>query len=277
MSIDNVKKVNNQQDLIFSSGAALGGGLLSAYAGGSSVKFFENGMPADTFVNSVKSKIMANADSASVHVLKAFEKYYAEIENAKRIEDFMSAFINFRRNCQPNLSFSELKKNLLKDLTQNYEYLNFAKENDKFAEIAVDVYCNIRDAENTNQLKSALTNFKNNFWQNVDIEEIRELTKEKFAKTIVDSGYETASLDLYLRQAIQQSFDPDKNKFVFDKNKITKQLFDVVKDTADDIKLKTKSLYGLLGALTVGGVTYSIIKINDLLNRPNGKNKVNKN
>lgn len=275
MSIEGVDKTN-KQDLIFASGTALGGGILSGLLGGSSAKLFYNDLPSDVFVNEVRQKIINKTDDKTVRKMNAFEKYSLNIEKANSLDDLVSAEINFKLACSPKTTFNELKTKYAEKLVKSRRFSDFVNASGRTVDIALDVYQDIKDSENIFALKDALVRQKEIFFEGYSLDEIKEMKKDGLARMMLKQGFDIATFDDYAQQAITQSYNIQKGKFHFNPSKISKEMYNIVVDAAKSLKRKTFAFYALTGALISGGGTYSIVKIADLCKKIK-KNKTKNN
>lgn len=256
MSVNNVKNTN-KQDLIFSSGAALGGGVLAAYGGASSEQLFQNRWPSDTFIKSVKDKVVETLDEKTVEKINSFGNYINRVKKAKSMDDLVLVDIKFRLKQSPDITFDNLKQEIIEEeFKKAGEYALLGQ--DAKAGMIVDLCCDIRDSRNIYELQEVLVPYREMQFKDLSIEQLKNKKIAEVAETL---GFEYESFESYSAEAIKKSYNFEKGKFIFDNKKITKDLFDIVNNSAKDIKNKAAGLYGFLGAVIVGGGTYLITKL----------------
>lgn len=257
MSIDNVKKFNNQ-DLIFSSGLALGAGALSSYVGAASVNYFPKGLPTDTFVNSVKNGIVGITDKSKVQEIKILEQYDNAIDNARNIKDLVKAEIDFKMQANTELSFDDLKAKINKKLVKNSDFIDLSKRD---PDLAIDIYSGIKNAQNKDELVKVLTLKEKIFSEGIPFTKFKEYKRAVFYDRAFKNGYDIVNFKTSALDAIYEAYDIKKGKFAFDKDKLSKKIFNIVKNAADKIKYKRAFLYGISVAALTGGVTSFVMKI----------------
>lgn len=256
MSVNNVKNTN-KQDLIFSSGAALGGGILAAYGGASSEQLFQNRWPVDSFIKSVKDKVVETLDEKTVEKINSFENYVYRVKKAKSMDDLVLADIKFKLKQSPDITFDDLKQEIIeKEFKKAGEYALLGQ--DAKAGRIVDLCCDIRDSRNIYELQEVLVPYREMQFKDLPIEQLKNRKIAGVAETL---GFEYESFESYSAEAIKKSYNFEKGKFIFDEKLITQKLFDIVNKSAKDIKKKAAGIYGFLGAVIVGGGTYLITKL----------------
>lgn len=256
MAIESVKKTN-KQDLIFSAGAGVCGGLLSASAG--AYKFFQNGIPSDVFVKQVEKNIINKTDRESVKTIKAFQEYEKNLDKAKSLGDFVDASINLNLKYYDTSDFTVLKSIVKHNLVHGEGFSESVVQNPN---LMLDYLLDIKGCENIGELKTVMTSQLDKTYPGWSIEQIRDSLKADLNHT--KQQLNIVHFDDVAKAAIGCAYDVKKEKFVFNKENITKEMFDIVKNTAQKMQFKSAALYGAAGTLIVGGATYLIIKLSDL-------------
>lgn len=259
MAIENVQKTN-KQDLIFSAGAGLCGGGLSAAAG--TYKFFQNGIPSDVFIKQVEKNIIDKTDKNSVKTINAFCEYEKNLDKAQSLGDFVDASINLNLKYYDTSDFAGLKT-IVKQNVLNGD--GFSESVAKNPNLMLDYLLDIEQCENISELKTVMTSQLGKTCPGWSINQIRDSLKADLSNT--KEKLNIVNFDDVAKAAVGCAYDAQKERFVFNKENITKEMFDIVKNTAEKMRFKSIALYGAAGTLIVGGAAYLIIKLSDLINK----------
>lgn len=254
---NNVGKFNNQ-DAVFAAGTAVGAGILTGYVGAKSINYLPQGIPSDTFISEVKRKLIGIIDKKTVEKIAVFEQYGNDINQASDIRGLCEAEMKFNLKLNPNMALSELKKDIKEKLTHSESFKKLVEKNQ---DLGLDIFSDINHAENFNELTYALVEKDKALYQNYSIYEIKRMKKEALYTKALNSGLDIDNFDDAASRVIYQAYDLQKDKFIFNKNKISQKMYKLVKDTADKMKYTRAAIYGISGAVIAGSITYLITKL----------------
>lgn len=268
MSTINNSQISTKDNMITSSATGLLAGAGFALAGYNSRPYLKDGVISDTFVQNVENNLASKLPGGSQNkkILESLNKFVDEIGKATSYSKIADANYDFYNKISPDKSFNGIKE-IIKQSIESMIHIIGAPES-YMTDIMLDYYSAVRDAKNPNELKSSILYYYKDFGAQFDsFGELKSALKETFnANKNLVLGLDS---NMAVKDAVEVSFDWNSGKFVHKPNNgISKDLFNVINDTARNMQWKTAGLWGGLGAAIFGGAMFLIQKFSSRKSKP---------
>lgn len=256
MTVNRTSKFNNDA-LISAAGTAIVGGAGFALAGYESKPWLKNGVPSDEFVNKVEEKLLANVDKAQAADVRLYDKFMENIGKAKSYEEL--ADVNLKYFTEQKLSLAQIKQGIQNQILTILESMySGSSGSDSGLDEVLDYYNAVKKSSNIGELKSALVDNLKQSSAGMGFDFVKGKVKGMYEFFGVMSGLDTR---LSAQEAIGSSFDVLRQNFNKKPDNVSKEMFDIVKNTAKRMQYKTAGLCALLGGAAFGTVVYLVNKL----------------
>lgn len=255
MSVNSTKNNVNKERLIASSATALIAGAGWAVAAYNSKPWLKNGMPSDAFLKEVEKNLVGKTDKETVKSVKLLETYKSDIMKASSIENIADAQLKFYANRTSGNTFKEIKSLVKSDM---YESLKHGFIGDGLVDTMLDCLNDVKRASNMNELRNVMIDYIEINNEGYSLKKIK-----RFYKTIIEESQEISgykSFNETAKKAISSAYDAKTQKFVFNTENITDEMFRAVKKAAKGMQTRTAALCGILGAAVFGAAAFLMTK-----------------
>ena len=268
MSTVNNSPVSTKDNLITSSATGLLAGAGFALAGYNSRPYIKDGVISDAFVRNVEGHLVNKLPGGSENkkLLESFNSFIDEIGKATSYSKMAEANYNFYNKISPDKSFKGVKEIIKQSLITMMDVI--AEPNAYITDVMIDYYNAIDKAKNSKDIKNAICYYFEDFGAQFNtFQEVQASLKETFnANKNLVLGLDS---NMAVKDAVEGSFDWNSGKFVQKPNSgISKDLFNVINDTARNMQWKTAGLWGGLGAAIFGGAMFLIQKFSSRKSKP---------
>ena len=268
MSTINNSPVSTKDNLITSSATGLLAGAGFALAGYNSRPYIKDGVISDAFVRNVEGHLVNKFPGGSENkkLLESFNSFIDEIGKATSYSKMAEANYNFYNKISPDKSFKGVKEIIKQSLITMMDVI--AEPNAYITDVMLDYYNAIDKAKNSKDIKNAICYYFEDFGAQFNtFQEVQASLKESFRAN--KNSLLGLDPDISLKDAIESSFDWRGEKFVQKPNSgISKDLFNVINDTARNMQWKTAGLWGGLGAAIFGGAMFLLQKFSSPKSKP---------
>lgn len=268
MSTVNNSQISTKDNLITSSATGLLAGAGFALAGYNSRPYLKDGVISDAFVRNVESHLANKLSGGSDNkkLIESFSSFIDEIGKATSYSKMAEANYNFFNRISPDKSFNGVKEVIKQSLLTMME--NLAIPNTYTTDVMLDYYNDINKAENIQELKAAINYYYiSGSYKFENFESMRSSLKEALERNKNELlGFDA---DVSVKKIIEALFDWKSGKFVQRPDSgVTKDIFNVISDTAKSMQWKTAAKWGGIAAAIFGGAMFLLQKFSNSKSKP---------